>query len=80
MTESLIDQGLELLVFGMGTVLVFLTLLVIAIGVMSALLGRYFPELEEPVKPPLRPTVKTIENPDLVAVISAAVHRYRSRK
>jgi oxaloacetate decarboxylase gamma subunit len=80
MTDNLIDQGLELLVFGMGTVLVFLTVLVIAIGVMSALLARYFPVLEEPVKPPLRPTEKPIENPDLVAVISAAVHRYRSRK
>lgn len=80
MTENLIDQGLELLVFGMGTVLAFLTVLVIAIGIMSALLRRFFPELEEPATPTLQPTPVNVENPDLLAVISAAVHRYRSRK
>ena len=79
MTESLIDQGLELLVFGMGTVLAFLTVLVIAISIMSALLKRYFPMPEEPVTAAQKPAPLAAGNPDLVAVISAAVHRYRSK-
>lgn len=79
MTESLIDQGLELLVFGMGTVLVFLTVLVIAMVVMSTVLRRYFPELEEPVSSGTTAS-NSVDDPELLAVISAAVHRYRSRK
>ena len=80
MTENIIDQGFELLVFGMGTVLAFLTVLVIAITIMSSILGRYFPEAEKPATSVQKPVPQSADNSDLVAVITAAVHRYRSRK
>jgi oxaloacetate decarboxylase gamma subunit len=40
MDNELIDQGLTLMLAGMGTVFVFLTALVVAMSVMSNLLAR----------------------------------------
>lgn len=37
MQETLIDQGISLMIYGMGTVFVFLTILVFATGLMSKL-------------------------------------------
>ena len=41
MSESLISQGLTLMLVGMGTVFVFLTSLVVAMTLMSRLLIRW---------------------------------------
>ena len=73
MEDSLISQGLELMLFGMGTVVVFLTTLVFVTAAMSALVRRYLP-------PPPEPTVSGPAATDatLVAVISAAIHKHRS--
>lgn len=80
MQAGIFDQGLELMLYGMGTVVVFLALLVLATTLMSRIVGRYFPEPEpEPAgsRPPA--PAAAADDPQLVAVISAAVHRYRSR-
>ena len=86
MQGDIVSQGLELMLFGMGTVLVFLTLLVIAISFMSRIIGRFFPEVETPInrgaglaKQPAAPGL-AVEDANLIAVISAAIHRHRSRK
>ena len=78
MTEDIISQGLELMLFGMGTVIVFLTLLVIATSVMSALLTRYAPapelgDIDAAAAP-------ASADATLLAVISAAIHKHRSRR
>jgi oxaloacetate decarboxylase gamma subunit len=78
----LLTQGLELMVYGMGTVVLFLSLLVFATRGMSTLTLRYFPEPPEPPAPPRReapapesdagePTAETI------AAITIAIHRHR---
>ena len=41
MGSELLEQGLELMLAGMGTVFVFLTLLVFATSAMSALVRRF---------------------------------------
>lgn len=73
---SLIQQGLYMLGFGMGTVFVFLTLLVFVTRGMSALVLKYFPE-PAPAEAKSTPVVAP---PDakLVAAISAAVHAHRN--
>ena len=78
MTESIISQGLELMLFGMGTVVVFLTLLVIVTSVMSALLSRYAPAPE--VADVDAAVAPASADATLLAVISAAIHKHRSRR
>lgn len=79
MQAGIIDQGLELMLYGMGTVVVFLALLVLATSIMSRLVGRYFPE-PEPELPAPRKAAAPAVDPQLVAVISAAIHQHRNRR
>lgn len=73
MQDSLITRGLELMLFGMGTVVVFLTALVFVTAAMSALVRRYLPPPPEP-----RPAGRAAPDARLIAVISAAIHRHRN--
>jgi oxaloacetate decarboxylase gamma subunit len=68
MTDNLIDQGLTLMLVGMGTVFVFLTALVIVMTLMSRLVGRFQP-------PPLANVAD-----DEIAAISAAIATYRHER
>ncbi len=79
MQQSLMQQGIELMLYGMGTVFVFLAVLVVTTTIMSALLQRF--GRSEPVAvPPAAVKHSAVANDDqLVAVISAAIHKYRSR-
>ncbi len=79
MQPSLMQQGVELMLFGMGTVFVFLALLIAATTAMSAVLQRYTkPEQLVPQQAPNKTAV--VEDDQLIAVISAAIHKYRSRR
>ena len=84
MQGDIVAQGVELMLYGMGTVVVFLALLVLATTAMSRIVARPFPEPELPVDPSpqrARGSVAQLppeQDPNLVAVITAAVHRYRA--
>lgn len=75
--NSLVSEGLNLMVYGMGFVFVFLTLLVIVTTFMSKLVNTFLPE------PIVEPKIKasapqsTGNNDELLAVLTAAVHKYR---
>ena len=84
MQGTLMQQGGELMLFGMGTVFVFLSLLVVLTTIMSRLLQRY-------VKPELAAVAQSRmpaqdggegsqQGTQLVAVISAAIHQHRSKQ
>ena len=60
------DQGLTLMLAGMGTVFVFLTTLVIVMTLMSAAVSRLQPASSEP-------------SGEELAAISAAITKHRSR-
>jgi oxaloacetate decarboxylase gamma subunit len=83
MTQSeLLLEGVELMFIGMGTVLVFLALLIYAIRIMSALVVRFVPE---PVAPAV--TTRTRQapapataSPDVLAAIQAAIHQHRAKR
>ncbi len=77
--DNLLSDGLNLLVFGMGFVFVFLTLLVAVTGLMSKLVMKFEPA-PAPKAPKVRPAVSpsAANNDQLIAVMTAAVHKYRS--
>ncbi len=79
-TSELMLEGLTLMVFGMGFVFTFLTLLVFSTKMMSATVLRFLPVEAVLVQPPLimvSPSQQIANDPQLMAVLSAAVHRYR---
>ena len=81
MQSTLIDQALELLVFGMGTVYVFLILLVIAINLMSRLIATLFPEPAIPEEhPPFAEHNNNLPNQQTLAAIQAAIHQHRTKQ
>lgn len=81
MQQTLLEQGLDLLIFGMGTVLVFLLLLVVAINAMSRLIATYFPEPEALSTQPPRPsaTASPVDDTTL-AIIKAAIAQHRATR
>lgn len=83
MQESIISQGLSLMVYGMGVVFLFLTLLVILTTIMSSLVQRFFkPEpASAPVKnsAPIGAVPAANVDPRTLEVIKAALKQHRSR-
>ena len=81
MTSSeLMMEGVELMIFGMGSVFIFLILLVIITTLMSRVLGRYFPDaLPAPKAAPRRKASPAVDS-ELIAAIGAAVSQHRSRR
>lgn len=74
---SLLSQGVSLAIFGMGTVFVFLTLLIFATALMSLVVARFSPtnsDAENPLKPAL-----TLSEPSRLTtvIIAAAIHKHK---
>ena len=67
--NPLFSEGLNLALYGMGTVFVFLTVLVLAVKLMSSLVLRFEPADTRDKKPATEQKLR--------AVISAAVQQYR---
>jgi len=74
---TLISEGFNLMLLGMGTVFVFLTLLVFVTSIMSALVEKYGPV--QPAGPKNPGAVGQLDEATLLAVISAAIHAHRSK-
>ncbi len=75
-TDLLVD-GLNLMLLGMGSVFSFLSVLVVAMLGMSRLARAFAGPEKAPVS---SPAVGAGDEGELIAVISAAVKRYRSHK
>ena len=82
MQGDIIDQGVELMLYGMGTVVVFLSLLILVTILMSWFIARFFPEPELTAVNPVAPVppAQAADQSRLVAVITAAIHRHRANK
>ena len=82
MTPSeLIGEGINLMFSGMGFVLVFLLILIWAIGLMSKLINRFFPEPQPALKTSQNSTALSAAPTDdferLLPVIAAAIAHHR---
>lgn len=75
---DLMMTGLQLMLLGMGIVFVFLIVLVVLLKAMSWLAGRLpTPETPAPASSPAQPAAA---DTTVIAVISAAVARYRAAR
>lgn len=74
---ELMRSGVELMFIGMGTVFLFLTLLVFTIRLMSKVIIRYQPHLGNGLDVQV---IQPTRDDQLVAVISAAIHLHRLRQ
>lgn len=77
--SDLLFQGVELMIFGMGSVFVFLTLLVFSTMLMSKLIIRFAPEPEPESISPIANS-STTASPHLLAVLSQAVKEHKERQ
>ena len=82
--SALIGEGINLMFSGMGFVLVFLLILIWAIGVMSKLINRFFPEPQpEPKTSPNSTALSAAPTDDferLRPMIAAAIAHHRRTK
>lgn len=71
------------MLYGMGTVVLFLAALVVATMAMSAVIGRHFPEPQRPEavveRSQITPANASHVDPMTLAVITAAIHQHRKR-
>lgn len=67
MPDTLIDQGLMLMLVGMGTVFVFLAILVMGMTLMAAIVARFVPIADDGV------------TPEEVAAITAAIALHQTK-
>ena len=73
METNLIVEGFKFMGLGMGTVFLFLIIMIASMNIMSAVIHRFFPE---PHQNPDAP-VKKEDNKKVVAAITAAIAHYR---
>ena len=78
-TATLLSQGITLLTYGMGTVFVFLTLLVIATTFMSKVVSKLVPDEPEPAPVAAAPSSSGAVNAHTLAVIKAAIKQHRGQ-
>ncbi|MFU8765274.1 MAG: OadG family transporter subunit [Haliea sp.] len=80
--DDIFMQGVELMIFGVGAVAIFLSLLVLVTSLTSSFMSRYFPEQPE-LPAPLAAASSAVlpaacpGQPELVAVIAAAIRQHR---
>lgn len=80
--NQLLSEGVELMFYGMGSVFVFLTLLILSIKLMAYVIGR----ISAPVAPVRVTPVATVAQanqgpePDVLAAIQAAITQHRARR
>ena len=79
MQNALIEQGFALMLYGMGVVFIFLTLLIYATAGMSQVVQRWFPQAPEPEKPVRKKSAKTAVSPLTIKIIQAAIEQHRAR-
>jgi len=74
--ENLVSQGFEIAIFGMGTVFMFLTLLILATHCMSLLVQKY----EAKISKNTADTATQKVDRNLLAIISRAIAQHRNTR
>lgn len=87
MESKMLIDGLKLMITGMGTVFIFLSLMILVINLISKLLAPYSSLLETPNSSQNQSGIQqkklaAAEKPDkaLLSAIVAAVHKFRENR
>jgi len=72
MDTNLVLEGLKFMGLGMGTVFLFLIIMIAFMNIMSSVIHRFFPE---PVVSEME--VQTKDNKKIIAAITAAISHHR---
>ncbi|QSZ41576.1 pyruvate carboxylase [Sulfurimonas aquatica] len=75
METNLILEGFKFMGLGMGTVFVFLIIMIISMNIMSTIIHKFFPEVQP--KPVAPATQNKNKNAKVIAAISAAISHHR---
>lgn len=78
MTNPLLQQGLDLMIYGMGNVFLFLTLLVAITALMSALVSRFLPTAAELPSDQQQEMAGQIDE-HLLVILQNAIDQHRRR-
>lgn len=79
--HDLMQQGMDLLLFGMGTVFVFLSLLVLSTSLMSSFINQFFPEAAKEIQVAVKTSRKTDEiKPHILKAIKLAIAEHRAKQ
>jgi oxaloacetate decarboxylase gamma subunit len=71
--NEMMSAGVEIMLVGMGTVFLFLAMLIVAVNLMSKTIQRFSSqEISNPV-------FEHQIDPSIIAAISTAVHHYRNK-
>lgn len=76
-------ESIKIMLLGMGTVFLFLTIMVYVTKFMSKMILRYFPEAPkvQPTAPAPKPAVKASnENAKIAAILGALQHHHQLEK
>ena len=70
---NLIVEGFKFMGLGMGTVFLFLVVMIVSMNILSFIVRRFFPEPQPSVTPPSPPK----ENKNIIAAVTAAIKHHR---
>lgn len=74
METNLIVEGFKFMGLGMGTVLLFLIILIFLMNAMSKIVNKYFPEPQASLDPVVE---SKPDNKKIIAAITAAISHHR---
>ncbi len=79
METNLVIEGLKFMVLGMGTVLIFLVVLIVLMNLQTKIIERFFPEPKgAPDTPNASPGTPQKDTKKIVAAISAAIMHHKA--
>ncbi|MDQ7043703.1 MAG: OadG family protein [Sulfurimonas sp.] len=76
METNLIVEGFKFMGLGMGTVFMFLIVMIASMNLMSYIIHRFFPEPVPTINPSVA-TPKQKDNKTVIAAITAAIMHHR---
>jgi len=72
METNLILEGFKFMGLGMGTVFLFLIVMIVCMNLMSTIIHKFFPEPQPSATPPAQK-----DNKKIIAAITAAISHHR---